>query len=439
MEPRLLSVGIVPLGLVSSTLLYASGGVQHGDECPSPKANEVMLAQCPTGRLLAFVASFKAQFTVFDGPISHEGGGRFYKTCYEGLLFVTRDANKPRPLATALIVLPFVLDPRDPQDVHSVVVVGFSDGYVRIYSKSGTQILAQPLHSEPVAKIVCTPASVSPSKHQHSLAVLFKSAVCIVDGQSCVHAIRSAIAARKQEGEQREDPSFLIYKKWHLRDQSSTAGIALLAPHTSSIFEHLCEASTVGGVDSSVKTTPSPVSRLIAVGEQPMIALYRITKDAGSLNMSDVVSAVASKMTSAVLGKLSQAGGWLGWGGGKPSNPAPAQSSKSPEDMAVPLINLPMSTNVPDQRRSVGSILISPLGNLAALVDGFGRVLVMDVDSLAVRRMWKGYREAQCGWLLAERGHSREKRTAGVSRAQCLCIYSTLRGIVELGASCLKH
>ena len=31
-------------------------------------------------------------------------------------------------------------------------------------------------------------------------------------------------------------------------------------------------------------------------------------KDAGSLNMSDVVSAVASKMTSAVLGKLSQAG-----------------------------------------------------------------------------------------------------------------------------------
>ncbi|KAL5477532.1 hypothetical protein EMCRGX_G024342 [Ephydatia muelleri] len=64
MEPRLLSVGIVPLGLVSSILLYASGGVQHGDECPSPKANEVMLAQCPTGRLLAFVASFKAQFTV---------------------------------------------------------------------------------------------------------------------------------------------------------------------------------------------------------------------------------------------------------------------------------------------------------------------------------------------------------------------------------------
>ena len=31
--------------------------------------------------------------------------------------------------------------------------------------------------------------------------VLFKSAVCIVDGQSCVHAIRSGIAARKQEGD----------------------------------------------------------------------------------------------------------------------------------------------------------------------------------------------------------------------------------------------
>ena len=35
-------------------------------------------------------------FMVPSGPITHEGGGRFYKTCYEGLLFVTRDVNKPR-------------------------------------------------------------------------------------------------------------------------------------------------------------------------------------------------------------------------------------------------------------------------------------------------------------------------------------------------------
>ena len=48
-----------------------------------------------------------------------------------------------------------------------------------------------------------------------------------------------------------------------------------------------------------------------------------------------------------------------------------------------------------------------------------------------------GYREAQCGLLLVERGNSREKRASGVSRAQCLCIYSTLRGIVEVSGKTL--
>ena len=42
MEPRLVSVGIVPLGLVSSTVLYASGGVQHGDEVSSMRCRRLL-------------------------------------------------------------------------------------------------------------------------------------------------------------------------------------------------------------------------------------------------------------------------------------------------------------------------------------------------------------------------------------------------------------
>ena len=61
------------------------------------------------------------------------------------------------------------------------------------------------------------------------------------------------------------------------------------APYTSSIFDHLCEASTVGGVDTIVRAMPTPVSRLVAVGEQPMIALYRITKVWGGRALGDIV------------------------------------------------------------------------------------------------------------------------------------------------------
>ena len=56
--------------------------------------------------------------------------------------------------------------------------------------------------------------------------------------------------------------------------------------------------------------------------------------------------------------------------------------------------NLPMSTNIPDSRRSVLSVCVSPLANLAAVVDCFGRVLLLDCETLVIRRMWKGNKKA---------------------------------------------
>ena len=75
--------------------------------------------------------------------------------------------------------------------------------------------------------------------------------------------------------------------------------------------------------------------------------------------------------------------GWLGWGGG-------ASKPKPPEEKMEISSNLPMSTNIPDYRRSVLSVCVSPLGNLAAMVDCFGRVLLLDCEALVIRRMWKG-------------------------------------------------
>ena len=45
-----------------------------------------------------------------------------------------------------------------------------------------------------------------------------------------------------------------------------------------SAFDYLREASVLGGYDTVIRSGPSPEARLITVGEQPMVALYRITK-----------------------------------------------------------------------------------------------------------------------------------------------------------------
>ena len=65
--------------------------------------------------------------------------------------------------------------------------------------------------------------------------------------------------------------------------------------------------------------------------------------------MTEVVHAVASRMTNAVLGRLSAAGGWLNWGGGsgggggaKSSTTQTPSKGKSLEEKQQPMMNLPM-------------------------------------------------------------------------------------------------
>ena len=47
---------------------------------------------------------------------------------------------------------------------------------------------------------------------------------------------------------------------------------------TPSVYDHMCDASLVGGFDTSIKSGPTPEVRLITVGEQPAAGLYRIKK-----------------------------------------------------------------------------------------------------------------------------------------------------------------
>lgn len=56
-----------------------------------------------------------------------------------------------------------------------------------------------------------------------------------------------------------------------------------------------------------------------------------------------------------------------------------------------------------------------------------------------------GYRDAQCGWLLVNetlppsqtRSGKRETMGAEGKKAQCLCIYASRRGIVEVSSFCV--
>jgi hypothetical protein len=60
---------------------------------------------------------------------------------------------------------------------------------------------------------------------------------------------------------------------------------------------------------------------------------------------------------------------------------------------------LPLKWGIPDESRSITAIFTDPLGHYGATCDGYGRVLLLSLVQNIILRMFKGYRDAQCGWL----------------------------------------
>lgn len=93
------------------------------------------------------------------------------------------------------------------------------------------------------------------------------------------------------------------------------------------------------------------------------------------------------------------------WGSSKPE-------PKNPLEL-VPVNNTRSSIALTDSVRKITSSCLAPTGHLAVTADELGRgtlslriampdasaVLLLDVRLNVVCRMWKGYRDAQCGWL----------------------------------------
>lgn len=71
---------------------------------------------------------------------------------------------------------------------------------------------------------------------------------------------------------------------------------------------------------------------------------------------------------------------------------------------------------------------VSPGNNLAATTDSFGRVLLIDIFKGIVIRIFKGYRDAQIGWISVNDDTSTDTKRY----ALYLIIYAPRRGLLEV-------
>ncbi|XP_031698112.1 rab3 GTPase-activating protein non-catalytic subunit-like [Anarrhichthys ocellatus] len=198
---------------------------------------------------------------------------------------------------------------------------------------------------------------------------------------------------------------------------------------TLCVFDQMKNASILGGFNASVKGSPPAMSQYVTVGGGPYTGFYYAVEGSSQPLLSHVALAVASKLTSALF---SAASGWLGWNKHK-NEEVVVQKQKPKVEPATPL---GIRFGLPDSRRHGESICLSPCNTLAGVTDDFGRVTLLDLARGIAIRMWKGYRDAQLGWLQVpeERGDREFSPSASLPRrhALFLVIYAPRRGILEV-------
>nr|XP_023488168.1 rab3 GTPase-activating protein non-catalytic subunit isoform X1 [Equus caballus] len=416
---------------------------EEGNTCKTQKTSwlqDCVLSLSPTNDLMVIAREQKAVFLVPKWKYSDKGKEEMqFAVGWSGSLNVEEGE-----CVTSALCIPLASQKRSStgRPDWTCIVVGFTSGYVRFYTESGVLLLAQLLNEDPVLQLKCRtyeiPRHPGVTEQNEELSILYPAAIVTIDGFSLfqsLRACRNQVAKAAASGNENIQPPPLAYKKWGLQDIDTIIDHASIGIMTLSPFDQMKTASNIGGFNAAIKNSPPAMSQYITVGSSPFTGFFYALEGSTQPLLSHVALAVASKLTSALFNAAS---GWLGW---KSKHEEEAVQKQKPK--VEPATPLAVRFGLPDSRRHGESICLSPCNTLAAVTDDFGRVILLDVARGIAIRMWKGYRDAQTGWIqIVEDLHERvpEKvdfspfgNTQGPSRvAQFLVIYAPRRGILEV-------
>uniref|UniRef100_A0A8C3WPR2 RAB3 GTPase activating non-catalytic protein subunit 2 n=1 Tax=Catagonus wagneri TaxID=51154 RepID=A0A8C3WPR2_9CETA len=415
---------------------------EEGNSCKTQKTSwlqDCVLSLSPTNDLMVIARGQKAVFLVPKWKHGDKGKEEMhFAVGWSGCLNVEEGE-----CVTSALCIPLASQKRSStgRPDWTCIVVGFTSGYVRFYTENGVLLLAQLLNEDLVLQLKCRtyeiPRHPGVTEQNEELSILYPAAIVTIDGFSLfqsLRACRNQVAKAAASGNENIQPPPLAYKKWGLQDIDTIIDHASIGIMTLSPFDQMKTASNIGGYNAAIKNSLPAMSQYITVGSNPFTGFFYALEGSTQPLLSHVALAVASKLTSALFNAAS---GWLGWKSKHEEEAVPKQKPK-----VEPATPLAVRFGLPDSRRHGESICLSPCNTLAAVTDDFGRVILLDVARGIAIRMWKGYRDAQTGWVqTVEDLHDRapEKAdaspfgsTQGPSRvAQFLVIYAPRRGILE--------
>ncbi|XP_075974743.1 rab3 GTPase activating protein [Anticarsia gemmatalis] len=303
------------------------------------------------------------------------------------------------------------------------IIVGFKNGSVGFYTNTGHLLLLEKLEDKPVLKISChtgTYGTLPDDVH-----ILFQSCECIISGSSLFQVLRNAKAqlAKVRAGMQDEysvDSRNINIRKWMFSDQETINDAAVVGLDLKNTYDHLLAASTYGGYDVWYRSVPPVNTLILGAGSKPYVGFHYALEGGTAPPLQDVARAVANKIKSALPG-------WLG--GGNQDN------SVAASEPLVRSENLSMRNGFYDGQRHGNVVAVSPDRRLAAIVDNFGRVAVLDVTRGHLIRLFKGYRDAQCAFVQIFEVDDKKPQLSVVKelkRAIFLIIYNPKKGLIDI-------
>ncbi|XP_024223748.1 rab3 GTPase-activating protein non-catalytic subunit isoform X2 [Bombus impatiens] len=421
-------------------LLFGDSTRRHDipqDELP---LQDCFISLSSTGDVLAMANNTKMIILIsrWDSLEPDEAKNKFHMIWYGEV------AKKDNEWITSVICLPLLSLGKASSGTNpdwTCIIVGFNTGFIKFYTETGALLFGEQLHNEPVVGLKCqsfrSPKHVGDIGLAEEVHVTYNSVVCVLQGFplfSTLRACRNYLARVQANCDDLPPITNLSYKKWGYKSQDIVNDSEVIGTTSVNSFDHLMTASICGGYNASYRSSAPQHNLVLVTGKRPFVGFHYALEGGSAPVLSDVAIAMASKLANAI----GTAVPWLPINWGNSKHQASLEASKT--STHEPVEPMTCRFGLSDVMREGYSIISSPNKALSVILDAMGRVLLVDNRYCIATRMWKGYRDAQCGWIEVEeekhsgmhKGFTKFKQTPQLRSAFFLVIYAPKKGVIDI-------
>ncbi|XP_023289091.1 rab3 GTPase-activating protein non-catalytic subunit isoform X2 [Orussus abietinus] len=315
------------------------------------------------------------------------------------------------------------------------VCVGFSTGFIKFYTEDGVFLMKELFHDEPVLAIKCqsrhAPKYTGDVECTEEVHVLYGSTICILQGFSLfsvLRALKCHLQRARLSGTEEPPAVNLVLQKWGFKNQDVTNDSKIIGATTFNLFDHLMTASISGGYNALYRSSAFQYNLIVATGKRPFIGFHYTTEKGFTPVLSNIAASMASKLVTTIGTAVPVLNSMWFRGTSKAVTSLMKGNSVAKEAIERMTCRFGLS----DAVREGLCIVAAPVRTFCVVSDTMGRVILVDTKRGLALRMWKGYRNAQCGWT--ESIEERQSSTQGsqLRTTLFLVVYAPKKGIIDI-------